>query len=181
MLSPVWHMVGKDVSQFGPRSLYHLGLDRNARGEDGRDGGHLIKTPDSGWKYNICIYNKQAHNAKVTRGPAITKSRDNDYISKRIWKIYLGSSHIGRIPAFHMCGSSFWCCRWRRDGNLLIFRMHMAQGTVWTSEATGRTNTRRAPWDILMNMSGHGTAFHISGPLWGESTGDRWIPPTNGQ
>ena len=30
-------------------------------------------------------------------------------------------------------------------------------------------------------MSWHGSAFHITGPLWGKSTSHRWIPFTKGQ
>ena len=29
-----------------------------------------------------------------------------------------------------------------------------------------------------MMTSANGNIFHITGPLWGESTGDRWIPLT---
>ena len=32
-----------------------------------------------------------------------------------------------------------------------------------------------------MMTSWHGNALHITGPLWGESTGHRWIPLTKGQ
>ena len=27
-------------------------------------------------------------------------------------------------------------------------------------------------------MSSNGNIFHVTGPLWGESSGDRWIPLT---
>ena len=30
----------------------------------------------------------------------------------------------------------------------------------------------------IMMMSSNGNIFHITGPLWGESTGHRWIPLT---
>ena len=33
-----------------------------------------------------------------------------------------------------------------------------------------------ALWDII--MSSNGNIFHVTGPLWGESTGHRWIPLT---
>ena len=33
----------------------------------------------------------------------------------------------------------------------------------------------------FMKSSRHGGAFRITGPLWGESTGHRWIPLTRGQ
>ena len=32
-----------------------------------------------------------------------------------------------------------------------------------------------------MMASSHGNAFRITGPLWGESTGHRWIPRTKDQ
>ena len=31
--------------------------------------------------------------------------------------------------------------------------------------------------DIYIMMSGNGSAFRVTGPLWGESTGHRWISP----
>ena len=33
---------------------------------------------------------------------------------------------------------------------------------------------------MVMNMSWHGSTFHITGPLWGESTNDQSIPITKG-
>ena len=30
----------------------------------------------------------------------------------------------------------------------------------------------------IMMTSSNGNIFHVTGPLWGESTGDRWIPLT---
>ena len=35
--------------------------------------------------------------------------------------------------------------------------------------------------DKNMMTSWHGNALHITGPLWGESTGHQWIPLTKGQ
>ena len=32
-----------------------------------------------------------------------------------------------------------------------------------------------------MKTSSNGNFFHVTGPLWGESTGHRWFPPTKGQ
>ena len=34
---------------------------------------------------------------------------------------------------------------------------------------------------IVMMTAWHRNTFHITGPLWGESTGDRWITLTKGQ
>ena len=31
-------------------------------------------------------------------------------------------------------------------------------------------------FDMMMSANGH--IFHVTGPLWGESTGHRWIPLT---
>ena len=33
-------------------------------------------------------------------------------------------------------------------------------------------------WNSFMMMLSNGTIFHVTGPLWGESTGQRWIPLT---
>ena len=38
---------------------------------------------------------------------------------------------------------------------------------------------RKKPFNI--NMSRHGDTLRITGPLWGESTGHRWIPLAKGQ
>ena len=40
----------------------------------------------------------------------------------------------------------------------------------------GEHRKRRPPHSMM--TSWHGNSFHITVPLWGESTGDRWIPLT---
>ena len=35
--------------------------------------------------------------------------------------------------------------------------------------------------DVVMMTSWHGNTFRMTGPLWGESTGNQWIPITKGQ
>ena len=47
---------------------------------------------------------------------------------------------------------------------------------LWhTSHNNGVPIESLESWSVMM-MSCHRNAFHITGPLWGESTGYRWIP-----
>ena len=51
----------------------------------------------------------------------------------------------------------------------------------WADNAVDRDaqgyyyNTVSIAYDIMMTSS-NGNVFRVNGPLWGESTGDRWIP-----
>ena len=33
-------------------------------------------------------------------------------------------------------------------------------------------------WSLIIKKSSNGNIFRVTGPLWGESTGDRWVPLT---
>ena len=52
---------------------------------------------------------------------------------------------------------------------------------VWYFAETGRFVA--VPGELLcdMMMSSNGNIFRVTDPLWGESTGDRWIPPHKSQ
>ena len=59
---------------------------------------------------------------------------------------------------------------WRRAGKNSLHEPMMTQPThAWLTSLQ------------CMMTSSHGNAFRVTGPLWGESTGYRWIPLTKGQ
>ena len=68
----------------------------------------------------------------------------------------------------------------------LLFMISCQWGDVcWCPPAGPSICYAKSPWPFdsicshrSMMRSWHGNAFCITGPLWGESTGDRWIPIT---
>ena len=73
------------------------------------------------------------------------------------------------------------------DGPLEGHRIQRAAAghTGVVTEPLGDPLYRRAHILVVtgdnMMKEGHGNTFLITGPLWGESTGYRWIPLTKGQ
>ena len=56
---------------------------------------------------------------------------------------------------------------------------HIQHHALWTHKPDKRTHKpdKRNPFSCPhMMMSGHGNISLVTGPLWGESIGDRWIP-----
>ena len=70
---------------------------------------------------------------------------------------------------------------------LIIIKYNKAQTLQWRHNWRGGVSNHE-PYDGLLNCllrrrSKKISKLHVIGPssLWGEFTGDRWIPPTNGQ
>ena len=64
------------------------------------------------------------------------------------------------------------------DKDCIITRTGITYDGYRNTTITGRQCQR---WDQNTPQVSHVETFRISGPLWGESTGDRWIPLTKGK
>ena len=72
------------------------------------------------------------------------------------------------------------------SGLELLFTIELITVPWWTNAGIG-TDTPWLPYDasklhlldkVLMVTSSNGNIFRVTGPLWGEFTGHRWIPLT---
>ena len=82
--------------------------------------------------------------------------------------------------------TSFWrhndviiasCVRWARV-TWQVWRFALCCVLLWLGTCTYHVLRVTTP---VMTISWHGNNFLITGPLWGESTGQRWIPLTRSQ
>ena len=75
-----------------------------------------------------------------------------------------------------MCSTSQ--CQYSNSIGYVVWRLSILH--ILCVKLTGtkpQKMTRREPSTIFFIItSWHGTAFHISGPLWQYSTGNRWVP-----
>ena len=87
-------------------------------------------------------------------------------------------------------GSGLRCCRWgwqpREQGILSdVTWASVSLRSPTTGLFVQQDRCNQSPALLALEKpvvtSGDGNAFHIAGPLWRESTGDRWIPLTKGQ
>ena len=120
----------------------------------------------------------------------ITASMGNN-----IWSIFVSSQRslskkpcpkiIDKWTAFHTC--AIFRVTFLASDPVLVWLSTTAvlrqKKALWSSiQLTGWGAFR---WTVkgnsMVQSRSHGKAFGVAGPLWGESTGDRWIPLTKGQ
>ena len=93
------------------------------------------------------------------------------------------SSKLLPSPQMLHINSAYLRFRWRSRGSLFSSKasLNKRYTSLEPPSSPGRKeNNSFTPDHIVMN-SLHGNVSHITGPLWGESTGDQWIPLTKGQ
>ena len=122
------------------------------------------------------------------------------YISKQLTPYLRQNMLILTNDIVTLTCTFVWCIfRWfnhsqnhghpRLRGNLyrsVWLQQNLFQGQIWWQVRlhsplwdTGRRH-KQDIWGLIMMASWYGHAFRIIGPLWWESTGDRWIPITKG-
>ena len=90
---------------------------------------------------------------------------------------------IRHIPVWHMCSDAAWCVLWH--GSHRPELCGLRHGTLVSANGKAGRNALQVRIFSMFNfvktiMVPEKLRLRITGPLWGEFTGDRWIPLTEG-